>query len=342
MSLNVCCWLALLCPAATPDVPAAQNVPEARTGEVNFQPAEDEARIAPQFRLKKHRFDFRQTPIETASTKIRISELTFPSPVATPHENNNTVYCEYFCPLEKGKHPGVVVLHILGGDFALSRLFCRTLAHHGVAALFLKLPYYGPRRVEGSPARMISLDPRESAAGMRQGVLDIRRARAWLAQQEELDPARLGIFGISLGGITSALAVTAEPRFSKVCMLLAGGDIAQVGWDTPHYAKAREKWLASGGTKESFLAPLRSVDPVTYAANVRGRDLKILMLNARYDEIIPRECTESLWRAFGQPEIVWWDAGHISAGRFIFDGLARVTEFFQDQDGPSGPKEATK
>jgi hypothetical protein len=115
-------------------------------------------------------------------------------------------------------------------------------------------------------------------------------------------------------------------------MLLAGGDIAQVGWETPHYEKARQYWRAAGGTKEAFLDLLRSVDPVTYADNVRGRDVKMLMLNARYDEIIPRECTESLWRAFGEPEIVWWDAGHISAGRFLFDGLARVTEFFKPQD----------
>ena len=66
------------------------------------------------------------------------------------------------------------------------------------------------------------------------------------------------------------------------------------------------------------------------------------MLNVNYDEIIPRQCTESLWRAFGQPEIVWWDAGHISSGRFIFDGLARVTEFFQDPQSRVSVGEETK
>ena len=62
--------------------------------------------------------------------------MTFPSPVVTPHANNNTVHCEYFRPLAAGKHPGVIVLHILGGDFDLARLFCRSLAHRGTAALF--------------------------------------------------------------------------------------------------------------------------------------------------------------------------------------------------------------
>ena len=71
------------------------------------------------------------------------------------------------------------------------------------------------------------------------------------------------------------------------------------------------------------------MDPVTYAANLRKDNLRVLMLNVRYDEIIPRQCTESLWEAFGRPEIVWWDAGHLSAGRFIFDAMDRVTRFFQ-------------
>ena len=122
---------------------------------------------------------------------------------------NNTVHCEFFRPLAPGKHPGVVVLHILGGDFDLSRLFCRSLASRNVAALFVKMPHYGPRREPGSTARMVSLDPRETVRGMTQAVLDVRRAAAWLGAQESVDPEQLGIMGISLGGITSALAATA-------------------------------------------------------------------------------------------------------------------------------------
>ncbi len=34
-------------------------------------------------------------------------------------------------------------------------------------------------------------------------------------------------------------------------------------------------------------------------------------------------------RAFGEPEIVWWNAGHYSAIRYLGSGLARVVEFFE-------------
>lgn len=317
------CWATLV--AAWTIAPAAAA--ETRSGEVRYRPADDESRVAERFRLAPHQFHFDQRPLATSSKSFAIYEVKFPSPVLTPHENNNTVFCEYFRPTAAGgKRPAVVVLHILGGDFDLSRLFCRSLATNGTAALFLKMPYYGPRRQPGAPSRMVSDDPRQTVEGMTQAVLDIRRGAAWLAAQEEVDPDQLGITGISLGGITSALAATAEPRFHKVCLLLAGGDIGQVAWESPELKGVRQRWLATGGTRESLLEVMRSVDPVTYAASMKGR--KILMLNAAHDEVIPKSCTMSLWKAFGEPEIVWWDAGHYTAVRFIFDGLAKTTRFF--------------
>ena len=300
-----------------------------RTGTIRYAPAANEEIVAERFRLAEHTFEFEQRPVETSSEAIEIFEVTFPSPVETPTPENNTVYCEYFRPVAAGKEqvPAVIVLHILGGDFDLARLFGRTLAHEGVAALFLKMPYYGPRRpADGARSRTVTPDPRETVAGMTQAVLDIRRAAAWLSEQDEIDQERLGIFGISLGGITAALAAGAEPRLSRVCLMLAGGDIGRVGWESREISEVRERWLDGGGTKESFLETMRVIDPAEYAENVRGRE--ILMLNARYDEVIPPACTESLWRKLGEPEIVWLDAGHYSAMRFIFDGLNRVTRFF--------------
>ena len=72
---------------------------------------------------------------------------------------------------------------------------------------------------------------------------------------------------------------------------------------------------------------MKTVDPVTYAHSVPGR--RMLLINASHDELIPRACTESLWKAFGQPEIVWLDAGHYSAMAYLFDGLNRAVRFFQ-------------
>lgn len=300
--------------------------PADRSGKIQFQPTSQECRVARQFHLESHEFAFSQHPLPTASAVFDLFEVTFPSPVVTADPNNNTVYCEYFRPTAAGKHPGVVVLHILGGDFDLSRLFCRALAQRGAAALFVKMPYYGPRRQPDSPARMVSIDPRQTVRGMTQAVVDIRRAVAWLGAQPEVESDQLGILGVSLGGITGGLAATAEPRLSRICLVLAGGDMGQIAWESPHLARVRERWLAEGGTRESLLELMRSVDPVSFGANVHGR--KILMLNARRDEVIPPACSTALWQAFGKPEIHWWDAGHYTAAWYLLVGLEKVTKFF--------------
>jgi hypothetical protein len=141
------------------------------TGMVEFSPADSESSVPAHFQLTSHRFDFTTKP--------------------TPIIENNTVHGVYFQPAGHGPYPACVVLHILGGDFLLAEAVANHLASNGVAALFIKMPYYGERRGKNSRRRMIAEDPHETAAGMTQAVLDIRRAAAWLASREEVDPNRL-------------------------------------------------------------------------------------------------------------------------------------------------------
>ncbi len=295
-------------------------------GTISFTAASTEPPTADRFRLPSTTFDWQAERISTVSDHFAIWNVTFPSPIKTPEEVNNTVHCEYFQSRQAGKRPAVIVLHILGGDFPLSRLFCNALAQHGVHALFVKMPYYGPRRDPASRRRMVSPDPRETVAGMTQAVLDIRYAAAWLANRPEVDAQELGIFGISLGGITGALAATAEPRIKNVCLLLAGGSIGQAGWDAAEAKPLRDNWLATGGTRDEFVQILSAVDPVTYAASARGK--RILMLNATHDEVIPRPCTDALWTALGQPPIKWYSGGHYSVIWHLIGALWQVSRFF--------------
>jgi dienelactone hydrolase len=296
----------------------------AHRGSVMFV-AVNEALVPERFRLSDHQFDYEQSEARRAAG-IMTSKVTFPSPVTTVHPRNNTVHCEYFAPTVEEPSPGVVVLHILGGDFELSRICCRTMASNGIAALFVKMPYYGPRRQPDVPARLISADLEQTTLRMTQAVLDIRRAAAWLASRPEVDRDRLGITGISLGGVVSALAAAAEPRFGKACLVLAGGDMARVVIESKELDQIRLHWKDRDVTPEQVAQMLGPIDPLTYADRLRDREL--LMINAKYDEVIPRECTLSLWRAAGEPELVWWNAGHYSAAIYLPAGLARITKFF--------------
>jgi hypothetical protein len=268
---------AALCALLLPAAGAAAADAAILRGSVHFQPTAAESQVGERFRLAEHTFPWQATRA-AATQHVEVWDVTFPSPIVTPQEGNNTVHGEYYRPLVEGERPGVIVLHILGGDFALSRLFCNALAQHGVAAFFVKMPYYGPRRDPTSPRRMVSGDPRETVEGMTQAVLDIRRATAWLAARPEVDDDELGIFGISLGGITGGLAAAAEPRLKNVCLLLAGGGVGQIAWDSLELRTIREKWLAEGKSREEFIELLRQVDPVNAASKARPLGAKSFCL----------------------------------------------------------------
>ena len=109
-------------------------------------------------------------------------------------------------------------------------------------------------------------------------------------------PQQLGVFGISLGGITASLAAAAEPRFAKVCPVLAGGDLGRVlarfagkaSGEPPNAAgpPMGTRWTELAGPDENR----RSLS--TTAAPRSGR--KVLMLNAKHDEVIPRVHRQSV------------------------------------------------
>jgi dienelactone hydrolase len=320
---------------------AFADEPTVRHGDVQFTPVANESQVVPKpFQLAAQKFAFEQKPQTSWTEGVAMSLVTFPSPVVTAEANNNTVHCEYFQPTTPGKHPAVIVLHILGGDFPLARVFANNFAQHGVAALFVKMPYYGERRQPGSTARMVSTDPEETARGMTQAVKDIRCAAAWLAAQDEVDPKQLGVFGISLGGITASLAASAEPRFVKICPVLAGGDLGLILRDSQehHLSAARERWLAQGHSIDELDKLMKSIDPCCCLSADASR--KVLMLNAEHDEIIPRECTDRLCQAFGNPPVVWYDCGHYTAALHILDALERTAEFFSETKVEGGIRKA--
>lgn len=297
------------------------------TEKVTFS-SQNEDTVPQLFRLPSDEYLVQMQEVKIASPTIELWDVHFPSPIQSPVPQNNTVHTEYYRPRGKGKHPAVIVLHILGGDFALARLFANCFAQQGIAALFLKMPYYGPRRGD-SPRRMISTDPQQTVEGMTQAIGDIRRATHWLASREEIDADKLGVFGISLGGITGALALGIESRLQRGCLLLAGGDIGQVAWEAKMAAAARREWEAQGKTKAEFLKILEPIDPVRYAERAKGK--QILMLNALSDEVIPKACTESLWQSFGKPKIEWFSGGHYSVAVHLPRALGKAAVHFTER-----------
>jgi cephalosporin-C deacetylase-like acetyl esterase len=298
-------------------------------GQVRFRPGPLESSVPERFRLDPAVYSYELKLVLTES-RYTVSRLTFPSPIETPDVVNNTVHAEYFAPLgHEGKRPGVIVLHILGADFPLSRYVAARLADRGVAALFVKLPYYGERRpAQGAPStkRFLSSDIERTVTAMRQGVCDVRRAAGWLASRDGIDSERLGVTGISLGGIVSSLAASVDPSIREGVFLLAGGDLSRILWTMPEGAAFRAWWTGSGRTEADLKALTDPFDPMFYAHRLAGK--RVLIIAGKVDEVVPPASTLVLWEAAGRPPIRWYDCGHYSAAGYLLPGIRQTVDFF--------------
>ncbi len=285
-------------------------------GTFAYVPVSDQANLPERYRLAAREFTYQiKHKYDLPQSGVAVYQLTFPSPVDSPHKENNTVHAEYYRSTAPGKHPSVVVLDITGGDQSLSRGIALYLAQNKINALFVQMAYYGPRRPPGSRVRMLSTDIPRTLAAVRQTVLDVHVAGAWLASRPENDPNRVGILGTSLGSFVAAICAETEPRFSRVALLLGGGGLVDAFYDHPQAKPYTRIYELLGGTKDKVKLAIAPADPLTMADKLRGRS--VIMLNASRDEIVPPSATKALWEAAGRPRIVWYDTTHYGAALYI-------------------------
>ncbi len=309
------------------NVPALRSDATQEKGTVRFRLKGDQANVPERYRLDEHQFDYTLAPHrELRNIGVTVYRLQFPSPVTTATPENNTVHAEYYRPHGKGPFPAVIVLDITAGDQTVSRTIASYLAQHQIAGLFVQMAYYGPRRPPGSELRLMSMDYRHTLAAIRQTVLDVRRATAWLESRREIDAKRLGILGTSLGSFIGSLSAEMEPKLGRVAVLLGGGGLVDAYYGDPRAASFRAMWEMLGGSKEKLAKIIAPVDPLTCAENLKDR--KVLILAGKRDEIVPPKATEALWIATGKQKIVWYDCTHYGAALYIVPALEQVVKHF--------------
>ena len=106
-----------------------------------------------------------------------------------------------------------------------------------------------------------------------------------------LTPPRLGVSGISLGGIVSALAAAVDPAIKEGAFLLAGGDLSTILWEMPEGAPFRKVWIESGRTKADLKKLTDAFDPLTYASGLAGK--RMLFIAGKVDEVVPPHAPDS-------------------------------------------------
>ena len=166
------------------------------------------------------------------------------SPAPRPGEpievdvRENALVGEFAAPSDSARHPAVIILGGLQGGIPTE---ASSFAHQGYAAF--AVAYFGadplPKTVDRIPLERVS------------------RALDYLAARPEVDPARIGILGLSKGTELALLAAAREPRIKSVAVISPSAYV----WFAPAFDAEpdRSSWTLNNGALP-FIAPDRGAE----------------------------------------------------------------------------------
>ena len=255
--------------------------------------------------------------------------LSYPAVRPAKYTEGNTVYGDYFTPKIDTTSPLAILVPGLG-DASLTPclMLARHLVRQGIAALVLYLVFHSRRMPPDMKGQYLPPTAKEWLEFYQVSVADIRRLLDWAGSRGEIDAKRIGVVGISLGGMIAAIAMAMDQRISGGIFVVTGGNLEALSWGgaseiirTGH-ACTRDECHQVYSQYPCFLAdiaekgienvvPARECflfDPLTFATRLKRRP--IMMINAEQDEIIPKQAALEFWEACGKPPLKWLPATH--------------------------------
>jgi hypothetical protein len=200
-------------------------------------------------------------------------------------------------PDGRGRRPAVALFHGFTGDKAEAAFIfvalSRMLAENGIASL--RIDFRGSGESEG---RFEDMTPLEELSDARAALARLRRTRG-------IDPRRLGVVGLSLGGLVAALAAGAEPDLKSAVLWAAVATPLDVFTAMSRPKQLRE--LRREGRSDfdglyvgrDFMRTLSALDPPAELARSRAA---VLVVHGTADEIVPfSNSTLYLRAAEGRP-----------------------------------------
>jgi pimeloyl-ACP methyl ester carboxylesterase len=210
------------------------------------------------------------------------------------HLRNHTAHARLF--LARRPRAAAILVHgYLGGRYALEE---RTwpiawLLERGLDVAIVVLPFHALRAGEGDKAPPFpGADPRFTNEGFRQAIGELRSLVSFLTARGA--PA-VGAMGMSLGGYTTALLATVEPRLAFAVPMIPLASIADFARDQGR--------LGSG---ENAALQHRALEEANWVVSPLARPplldkSRILVIGAEADRITPLSHAERIARHMDAP-----------------------------------------
>ena len=173
-----------------------------------------------------------------------------------------------------GRYPVVIALHGTGGSKANMLALCHKLAARGFIAVAIDAPHHGDRAA-GKGDYQDAIVRAWNGSGEHpffyDTVWDVERLIDYLDTRTDVDPERIGLIGISKGGIETYLAAAVDRRIAVA--------VPCIGVQSFHWALAHDDWQGRIGTIQG------AFDTAAKDAGVAKPDAAFV--KKFYDRVVP-------------------------------------------------------
>ena len=234
---------------------------------------------------------------------------TFPSAIATPYAENNTVRCRY----HPAKDPvgEIVLVHGLYEDnLQIYAFLISLLQERGLRVHLLILPYHYERRPAGSAFSgeyFWSADMGRSALAYRQAMGDLFQ---WYGHLRRQGKRPVWIVGFSMGGGV-ALTLSSLALLDGVVAVNPVCNLPDLMWHRPLFGPIKADLEAGGVALSDIEARYGALDPLACGPGATPVS-RIVLARGLYDEINAPANYDLLAARWGLEQVIDYKAGHLN------------------------------
>lgn len=238
--------------------------------------------------------------------------------------------------------PAVIMIPPVGGVNLLDKRTAGTLCDSKIAGIivandFANIQYQADKAL---------LPPEDHQKTFHRIGAAVKGIMKMISDDKNLDYDRVGMFGVSLGGILGSFVMATQPDIAAGYFVVAGGDVPQILATSKQdeVSKIRARRMREQGFKnsaeyEEFLREYITFDPADLGITM-PRDT-INMMISRQDTRVPTENQFLLHKAFNEPEATYSSKEHLMAiFGFLFPGAGRkrIARFFTERFKLENPR----
>jgi len=271
-------------------------------------------------------------------------------PVVSPvhFSGSDIAHGEYFEPTDIKNIPLVIMIHGWGDNSVIPlKSMIAGLLKKGIACFVLYLPFHTNSLPPEMKSSLSHLSQDEWFTGYQTAVTDVLRILDWAGQNKQINSRQVSLISLSLGAIVGSIAMGIDTRIKAGVFIVHGGNTGKIMQTNSisrfgkKYRLPQDIYLEKQQNYSEYLIETGQkgfdnvkpsernylIDPLTYAPMLKGRP--VLMIDARWDEIFPRDSSEDFQKACGDCERLVLPASHASIWIWYPVIVRRINKFLE-------------